>query len=147
MLLRLCAVLSVALGAAACVDDTSAASQASSDPQAGSGHKCPPPKEAFDACASSSAGAACTFSIDGHDITGTCKNGPDGNGPLGCAPDHPPPPPQESLDACASASAGDTCTFSHDGHDIAGTCKNGPDGTGPLGCAPDQPPPGPPPPH
>jgi hypothetical protein len=142
MLIRLCAALSLALGAAACIDETSADTQASS---VGSGHHHgPPPQEAFDACAGSTAGDTCAFSIDGHDITGTCKNGPDGTGELACAPDRPPPPP-ESIDACASSAAGDTCAFSIDGHDITGTCKNGPDGAGPLGCAPDQPPP--PPPH
>jgi hypothetical protein len=46
-----------------------------------------PPPEAFDACASSTAGAACAFDVDGHHVAGTCRQGPDGQGPLGCAPD------------------------------------------------------------
>jgi len=144
MLLRLCAVLSLTLGAAACVDDTSADTQASSNAQ-GSGHPHrPPPQEALDACESLAAGDACAFAHDGHDISGTCKNGPEGDGPLACAPDRPPPP-QEAFDACASSAAGDTCAFTIDGHDVTGTCKTGPDGNGDLACAPDQPPPPPPP--
>ena len=145
MLIRLCAVLSLALGAAACLDETSADTQASSVGSGSGHHHGPPPPEAFDACENLAAGDACAFDIDTHHIDGTCKNGPDGDGPLACAPNNPPPPPQESIDACASSAAGDTCAFTIDGHDITGTCKNGPDGTGPLGCAPDQP--SPPPQH
>jgi hypothetical protein len=146
MLLRLCAILSLALGAA-CVDETSADTQASStaaDAQGpGSGRPCgPPPQEAIDACAELAADAACSFTHDGHAVTGTCKSGPDGDGPLACAPT-PPPPPQEAIDACAGAAAGDACSFTHDDHDIDGTCKAGPDGNGELACAPAQPPPPP----
>ena len=58
MLIRLCAVLSLALGAAACLDETAADTQASS---VGSGHHRPPPPEAFDACEGLAAGDACAF--------------------------------------------------------------------------------------
>ena len=82
-----------ALFASACVDDASATTQAAT----GSGSdRCPPPlppKEAVDACASLAADAACAFDIDSHHVTGTCKHGPEGQGPLACAPDHPPPVP------------------------------------------------------
>jgi hypothetical protein len=88
MLLRLCASV---LLITACVDDTSTDSQASTDPAAD--HDCPPPpppgpppQEALDACASLSLDAACAFDIDDHHIEGTCKNGPEGDGPLACAP-------------------------------------------------------------
>jgi hypothetical protein len=50
-----------------------------------------PPSEALAACSGASAGQSCSFSHDGHDITGTCRNGPDGNGPIACAPAHGPP--------------------------------------------------------
>jgi hypothetical protein len=149
MLLRFCAVLSLTLGAAACVDETSADTQAASNAAAaqgsGPGHPCgPPPQEALDACEGLAADDTCAFDIDGHHVDGTCRNGPEGDGPLACAPDRPPPP-QEAIDACAGSAAGDTCAFSIDDHDVTGTCKSGPDGTGGLACAPDQPPP--PPPH
>jgi hypothetical protein len=54
------------------------------------GHRGPPP-EALAACSGLSAGQNCSFSHDGHDITGTCRNGPDGNGPIACAPAGGPP--------------------------------------------------------
>jgi hypothetical protein len=53
-----------------------------------------PPPEAFDACDGLAAGDACAFDLDGHHVEGTCKSGPEGDGPLACAPDQPPPPPQ-----------------------------------------------------
>lgn len=58
-----------------------------------------PPPEAFEACVSHSAGQACSVSIDGHTLNGTCRTTPDG-AQLVCAPEAPPPcgpgmPPQE----------------------------------------------------
>ena len=87
-----------ALCASACVDNASATTQASTGSDtAGSAddHRTPPlpPKEAFEACASSTENATCAFDIDGHHVTGTCSHGPDGQGPLACKPDQPPPPP------------------------------------------------------
>lgn len=65
-------------------------------PGGGSGDDCgpppAPPQAAIDACATSSAGASCTFDLDSHHITGTCRQPPDGSGALACAPDQPPPP-------------------------------------------------------
>jgi hypothetical protein len=81
MLFRLCAALVLFT---ACVDDTSTDTQASSDPSADHPR---PPEEAFAACADSTADATCSFDIDGHHIDGTCRTGPDGNGPLACAPE------------------------------------------------------------
>jgi hypothetical protein len=131
-MLRLCAAL---VFFTACVADTSTDTQASSDPTAD--HHGPPPEEAFAACASLTVDATCAFEIDGHHLDGTCRNGPDGNGPLACAPDHPPPPP-EAIDACASLTADAACAFDIDGHHVDGTCRNGPEGDGPLACAPDR---------
>jgi hypothetical protein len=90
MLLRLCAAV---LFTTACVADTSTDTQASSDPAADH-QPPPPPDEAFAACDGLAADDACAFELDGHHVEGTCKTGPDGNGPLACAPDQPPPPPQ-----------------------------------------------------
>ncbi len=101
MLFKLCTVLFAAGLAAACVDDASASSTATREEMgsgSGSDHGCPPPlppKEAVDACASSNAGDACAFDIDSHHVTGTCRRGPDSQGPLACAPDQPPPPPPQ----------------------------------------------------
>jgi hypothetical protein len=121
----------------ACATDESSSIEAASQ----QGHQ-RPPAEALDACDGSTAGAACAFDIDDHHITGTCRQGPNGDGPLACAPDHPPPPP-EALAACTSATAGATCAFDIDGHHVEGTCRQGPNGDGPLACAPANPPPQP----
>jgi hypothetical protein len=134
MLLRLCAALALFT---ACVDDTSTDTQASSDPTADHEGR-PPPEQAFAACANSTAGASCAFDCDGHHVDGTCRNGPDGDGPLACAPNQPPPPPQEALDACATLAVDAACAFDIDGHHVEGTCKNGPEGDGPLACAPSR---------
>ena len=102
----------------------------------------PPPKAALDACASLRSGDGCSFSIDGHQMDGVCRSGPD-HGPLGCAPKMhgPPPPPKVAFDACSNLRVGDTCTFSVGGQQMTGTCRAGPD-NGPVACAPkDMPPP------
>jgi hypothetical protein len=124
-----------ALALCGCLDTASSTTQASTT---GRDHR--PPQEAIDACASSTADAACAFDIDTHHVTGTCKHGPDGGGPLACAPDHPPPPP-EAFAACASSATGDACAFDIDGHHVTGACRQGPDAAAPLACAPDHPPP------
>jgi hypothetical protein len=136
--LYICACLALT----GCAEETSTQTQAASTKAPG--HMCQqPPQQALDACANLTAGAACSFDADGHHIDGTCRNGPDGQGPLACAPQMRLPPP-EAIDACASSTAGAACAFTVDGHDVTGTCKAGPDGSGPLACAPDQPPPPPP---
>ena len=108
---RLCILLALASG---CVDDATASDSQSATAARGSNHHGPPPQESLDACATGSAGGACAFDIDGHHITGTCRQGPD-NGPLACVPDHPRPPP-EAFDACSSSAAGDACAFDVDDH-------------------------------
>ncbi len=95
-----------------------------------------PPPEAFTACSTAAAGDACSFDHEGHTVTGACKAGPDGNGPLACAPDRPPPPPPEAIAACAGAADGDACAFDHASDHLAGTCVAGPDPAAPLACAP-----------
>ena len=135
MLLRLCAALAFFT---ACVADQTD-SQTSSELAGARDHRPPPPpEEAFAACADSTAGVPCAFDFDGHHVDGTCRNGPDGDGPLACAPNQPPPPPPAALDACANLALDDACAFDIDGHHVEGTCKTGPDGDGPLACAPDR---------
>lgn len=50
-----------------------------------------PPPEAVEACSSLGASDACTVTHDGHTMEGICRSGPDGKGPLACAPKGPPP--------------------------------------------------------
>lgn len=56
-------------------------------PPHGGGHRGPPP-EALAACASSSAGAACSVNFQGKSLTGTCVAGPEGQA-LACLPPRP----------------------------------------------------------
>jgi hypothetical protein len=157
---RLCTALLLAGLASACVDDATASDTSAVAAATGSGCHRPPriPQAAIDACATQSAGDACAFDVDSHHVAGTCRQGPDGHGPLACAPDQPPPPPpqgsgagsgddcgppappQAALDACANQAAGASCAFDIDSHHITGTCRQPPDGSGALACAPDQPP-------
>ncbi|MBI2894026.1 MAG: hypothetical protein HYY06_10775 [Deltaproteobacteria bacterium] len=104
-----------------------------------------PPAAALDACADLAADAACSISIDGHSIDGTCRRGPGADDPLACAPAHLPPmphrPPREALDACADLAADAACSISIAGHSIDGACRRGPGADDPLACAPPHLPP------
>jgi hypothetical protein len=51
-----------------------------------------PPQEAIAACASLSLDAACRFTFDGRAHEGTCRRGPEGQGPIACAPNRGPRP-------------------------------------------------------
>jgi hypothetical protein len=94
-----------------------------------------PPQAAFDACAKSKAGDACSVTFHEHTLTGVCSEMQDTKA-LVCRPDHPPGPPPEAIDACNGRSAGDACTVTHGDHSLAGTCEQGPDAKGPLACHP-----------
>jgi hypothetical protein len=94
-----------------------------------------PPQAAFEACASSKAGDACSVTMHDHTITGVCAAAPD-TAALACRPDHPPGPPREALDACGGHAAGDACSMTFGDHSVEGTCATGPDGKGPLACRP-----------
>jgi len=129
--------------------DVTAGSADGAQPTGGSDRPPPPkgkpPQEAIDACAKAAAGDACAFDLDSHHVTGTCRQGPDGQGPLACAPDHPPPrkPPQEAFDACDGLVSDDACAVTlPDGTSIDGSCRTTPDGA--LVCAPAGEPPPPP---
>jgi hypothetical protein len=104
-----------------------------------------PPAEALAACNGLSEGTACGFTRDGKNLTGTCRNGPNGEqaacmpafrgGPGGPGPHGPPP---EALAACTNQTAGAACSFSHHDRSLTGTCKAPPEGSnGALACAPE----------
>ncbi len=54
------------------------------------GHRGPPPQEALKACEGKSVDAPCSFTHDGHEVTGTCFT-PASDKPLACRPSGPPP--------------------------------------------------------
>lgn len=93
-----------------------------------------PPQAAFDACARSKVGDACSVTLHEHTINGVCSEAPDSKA-LVCRLGHPHGPPPAAIDACNGHNAGDACTISHGEHSIAGTCERVP-GDGPLACAP-----------
>ncbi len=98
-----------------------------------------PPQAAFDACAKSKKGDACSVSFGDHTIGGKCDVFPDTTA-LVCRPDHPPGPPPEAVDACTNKQAGDACSITHGDRTLNGSCEKGPDGAGPLACHPPHPP-------
>jgi len=107
-----------------------------------------PPPEAIQACAGLAAGAACGFSIEGNEVEGICRAGPEGAA-MACLPDRPTPPPghhrgppPQALESCATLQSGAACTFEIDGHAIEGICRTGPRGEA-MACAPNRPPPPP----
>jgi hypothetical protein len=57
----------------------------------------PPPPEAVEACTHLDLDQLCRFTHDGREHEGSCRRGPDGQGPLSCAPDRhgQPPPPRD----------------------------------------------------
>jgi hypothetical protein len=105
-------------------------------------HPHQPPQAAFDACAKSKVGDACTVSLGDRAITGVCATAPDRTA-LVCRPDHPPGPPPEAFEACRAKAVGDACTVTRGDHALSGTCAAGPDGNGALACRPSSPPPHP----
>jgi hypothetical protein len=109
----------------------------------GGPHRTPPP-ESIQACSGLTSGTACGFTINGHNVTGTCNSAPDG-ATVACRPAHPGghgpgrTPPKEALAACASSAASATCSFSLGDHSMSGTCEQPPEGTA-LACRPAGPP-------
>ncbi|MBE2248676.1 MAG: hypothetical protein IAE78_03930 [Myxococcus sp.] len=51
----------------------------------GGRHHGPPPAESLAACQGQAEGAACSFSVESKNVTGTCRAGPEG-APLACRP-------------------------------------------------------------
>ena len=103
-----------------------------------------PPQEAITACSGLSANAACGFTFNGKNLTGTCESPPDGS-TLACRPEgmhrggHPHgPPPQEATAACANQSDGASCSFTHDSRTLEGTCRT-PPGASAAACLPNHP--------
>jgi hypothetical protein len=63
-----------------------------SKPQEGSRPFRMPPQEAIDACAKLTSGVSCSFTFDGRAHQGVCRRGPEGQGPVACAPHRGPGP-------------------------------------------------------
>lgn len=107
----------------------------------GTKHRSPPP-EALQACSGLQDGAPCSFTHHDHQISGTCRTGPQGEAPACLPSGHPHVfhgPPPEALQACNGLTDGAACSFTDNGHEISGTCRTGPDGKGPA-CFPSHPP-------
>jgi len=99
-----------------------------------------PPQEAIDACSNRAEGDACSVTFGDRTIEGTCRRGPNGDGPLACAPKGPPPgPPPEAVQACANLAKGDACKVTLGDRTLEGTCVSGPSGKEPLACMPARP--------
>lgn len=96
-----------------------------------------PPAEALAACNGLSNGTACGFTLDGKNLTGTCRNGPGGDA-AACMPEgmNHRGLPQEAVTACSGQSSGATCSFTHGERTVEGTCRSGPRGGDTLACAP-----------
>jgi hypothetical protein len=86
-----------------------------------------PPQEAVDACAGREIGASCSFQLDAHAISGTCRAAPGGTVNV-CAPAHAfRGAPPEALQACQGQQEGASCQFTGPGGEqIAGLCRSGP---------------------
>ena len=59
-------------------------------PPGGPGRPHGPPPKAIKACEGLAESANCTVQIESRSIEGTCRKGPEGQGELACAPNHPP---------------------------------------------------------
>lgn len=110
------------------------------EPPRGHGPGRGPPAEAKTACAGLSDGAACAFTANGENLTGTCRTGPQGEEaaclPARGGPRHGPPP--EATSACSGKTAGAACSFSHHDRQLTGTCDAPPEGET-LACRPARP--------
>ncbi len=73
-----------------CLALTATAFAQDSKPQDGSRGFRMPPQEAIDACASLTGEVPCSFTFDGRVHQGLCRRGPEGQGPVACAPHRGP---------------------------------------------------------
>lgn len=121
-----------------------------------------PPPEAVAACESKAVNEACTVSIHGESLTGTCRSAPPGApggemvachpdnapGPRGPRGHHPPPgrPPVEVFAACEGKAVDAGCRVTLGEHTLEGSCRPAPPGASEtrLACAPRGPRPEPP---
>ena len=96
-----------------------------------------PPAAAVAACEGLAVDAACSFTHDDREVTGTCQEARDGSGTLHCAPDRPRcDPPAEAVVACDGLEAEAACAFTLGDHDLSGTCSEACDDSGTLVCTP-----------
>jgi hypothetical protein len=113
------------------------ASSARAQPDRTDGYKrAGPPPEMVEACNGSAAGDACTVTLKGQAMNGTCRAGPTQEAPLACFPKGPPPGIGAALEACKGRAAGDSCTVVFSDHAIEGTCGADPHRDGSLICVP-----------
>jgi hypothetical protein len=98
-----------------------------------------PSPEMVEACNGSAAGDACTVTLKGQTLDGTCRPGPTSEAPLACFPKGPPPgvPMREAVDACNGRAAGDVCSVALTDRSIDGTCQVDPHQS--LVCLPTNP--------
>src|SRR5215472_12111381 len=85
-----------------------------------------PAPEMVAACNGSAAGDACTFTLKGQALTGTCRAGPTPEAPLACFPNGPLPGIGAASAACNGRAAGDSCTVAFSDHTVEGTCRADP---------------------
>jgi hypothetical protein len=103
-----------------------------------------PPQEAIQACDGKTSGDTCSFTGMRNDtVTGTCRNGPDGQGALACAPAQMPGQsqhqgsgqPSAAIQACNGKSMGNSCSFAGpNNQSVSGSCQQGPEASAPLCC-------------
>ena len=85
-----------------------------------------PPPEMVAACNGSAAGDACTFTLKGQAVNGTCRAGPTPEAPLACFPKGPLPGIAAAQAACNGRAAGDSCTVAFSDRTVEGTCRPDP---------------------
>ena len=85
-----------------------------------------PPPEMVAACSGSVAGDACTFTLNGQAVNGTCRAGPKPEAPLACFAKGPLPGVGAAQAACKGRTAGDSCTVAFSDRTVDGTCRADP---------------------
>jgi hypothetical protein len=101
----------------------------------------PPPQEAFDACQGKSTAEACSVTMQGRALDGTCAPADDNR--LFCRPTRPPheppAPPPEAFTSCDGKAAQAACSVALSDRTLEGTCATSSDGK--LFCLPSNLPP------
>jgi spore coat protein H len=105
-----------------------------------------PPPEMVAACNGLTAGDACTVTLKGQALSGTCRAGPTSDASLACFPKGPPPgrpralfsilPIRAAVEACKGRAAGDSCSVTFSDGTVDGTCGADPHQDGSLICLP-----------
>ena len=85
------------------------------------------PPEMVAACNGSAVGDACTFTLKGQAVNGTCRAEPTPEAPLACFPKGPLPGIAAAQAACKGRAAGDSCTVAFSDRSVEGSCRADPD--------------------